>query len=162
MTGTQTAASAGTSTLMQKSDRILVLRAGCPKPILVRAENVTPDDLILEGDMRLLNHADAVRGRKRTPIRTDVPFEVRSLVYVRRMVRAGDAEVPRSMWVAGDNVKPDDTVLVNAHNVRPYRYDSLKPAKPKKRGTQPFRGTMHLRRASKLFGELERLAKTTS
>lgn len=31
----------------------------------------------------------------------------------------------RKMWVVGDNVRPDDVVLANSHNVRPYRYAGL-------------------------------------
>lgn len=49
-----------------------------------------------------------------------------NLVYVARNAKQDGTAFVRRMWVAGDNVRPDDTVLENAQNVRPYRY-SAKP-----------------------------------
>lgn len=44
------------------------------------------------------------------------------LVRVERRIRRNGKEQLRRLWVAGDNVRPDDKVIANAHNVQTYKY----------------------------------------
>ncbi len=48
--------------------------------------------------------------------------DLSKLVYVERRVMQMGKEVTRRMWVAGDNVRPDDLVVAGASNIRPYKY----------------------------------------
>lgn len=77
------------------------------------------------------------------------------LVRVERHILWQGRSSTRKIWVAGDNVRPDDKVLENAHNVRPYRYADTKTEEVTTSPYKPPRGpnvdAAHYRKAAALF-----------
>lgn len=77
------------------------------------------------------------------------------LVYVERHLHTEKCDYTRAMWVAGDNVRPDDKVLRNEQNVRPYRYAKENKERPKyKPPVGPNTGAAHFRHAAALFAQV--------
>lgn len=114
---------------MKMAEKFAIRRGG--RKIYVRPENITAEDVILSGDLRLLNLIDRTRGIKRAAIRTSFLYDTDHLVFVERLTPRKGTQCTKRIWVDGDHVRPDDRVLANEHNIRTYRPDAEKKRRPK-------------------------------
>lgn len=141
--------------LKKKKNRLRVLQPYVTRSILKPAESVTPDDVVIEGDLRLLNYADKVRGIQRKPITLSYKRNVDDLVLVERTKRRGDVEYVQRHWIKGEYVRPDDIVILNGQNVKPYWYAKReREPKPYKPPHGPHRGSGHYRRLAALMNKI--------